>query len=53
MELVKLHVSIDKAVYDTLTAEAMRRGIIIQELIRAVVLPDWLSHIKPVEVTAT
>jgi hypothetical protein len=35
--------SIGAAVFQTLTQQADERGISIQELVRAVILPQWLT----------
>lgn len=40
--MVKLMVSIGDENFRLLTIEARDRGITIQELIRAVILPDWI-----------
>lgn len=49
MELVKLTVSIRQEVYETLTTQAESRKITVHEFLRAVVLPEWIAHAKPVE----
>jgi len=35
--------SIDDTVYKKLEGEAKKRGISVQELIRAVIVPEWLQ----------
>jgi len=49
MEYVKMTVSVEKSVHKALAEEAERRKVIVQELIRAVVLPEWIAHAKPIE----
>jgi hypothetical protein len=49
MNYVKLSVSVDSEIYKLLAEEAERRRVMIQELVRAVVLPEWIAHAKPVE----
>jgi len=34
-----------------LTSEAQNRGISVQELIRAVIIPDWVKLVSPVKTT--
>lgn len=38
--------SIDDSVYSKLEKAANRRGITVQELIRAAIIPDWLDKQK-------
>jgi len=35
--------TLDKEIYQKLSEIAKQRGITIQELIRAVIIPEWLS----------
>ena len=44
--MAKFMQTLDKAVYDTLKKIAQRKGINIQELIRAVIIPEWLDKWK-------
>ena len=37
--------SIDDPIYSKLEKKAKERGISVQELIRAVIVPDWLEKI--------
>jgi hypothetical protein len=36
--------SLDKEIYEKLSAIAKKKGITVQELIRAVIIPDWLKE---------
>jgi hypothetical protein len=36
--------SLDQEILDKLTVMAKKRGITVQELIRAVIIPDWLKE---------
>jgi len=47
MGYIKLQVSVGQNIYDYLLEEAERRGVRLQELVRAVVLPEWIAHAKP------
>jgi len=38
----KLLVSLREETLRTITLEAQRRGISVQELLRAVIIPDWI-----------
>lgn len=38
--------SLDPAVYAELTKIAKERGITMQELIRAVIVPDWMRNLE-------
>lgn len=49
MDYVKMTVSVQKNVHKRLSDEAEARGVLLQELIRAVVLPEWIAHAKPIE----
>ena len=40
----KLMLALDKKVYDKLMLEAERRGVSLQEVLRAVVIPEWFSE---------
>jgi len=51
MEYVKLTLSVKRNVYNRLVKEAETRGVILQELMRAVILPEWIAHAKPIEPT--
>lgn len=41
--MAKFMQSIDEAIFSQLRAEAEKRGITVQELIRAVIIPEWLK----------
>ena len=44
MENVKFMQSLNKSFYKQLEDEASRRGTNIQELLRNVIIPDWLKE---------
>lgn len=41
--------TLDDLIYRELEKIAKRRGITIQELIRAVIVPEWISELNGVE----
>ena len=43
---IKFMQSLDLAVYAELTKIAKERGITMQELIRAVIVPDWMRKLE-------
>ena len=43
MSMPKFMQTLDEAVYEKLSKIAKERGITIQELIRAVIIPEWLE----------
>jgi hypothetical protein len=43
---VKFMQSLDPQVYTELTKIAKKRGISMQELIRAVIVPDWMKKLE-------
>lgn len=43
---VKFMQSLDPQVYTALTRIAKQRGISMQELIRAVIVPDWMKKVE-------
>ncbi len=43
---VKFMQSLDPQVYTELTKIAKERGITMQELIRAVIVPDWMNKLE-------
>jgi len=45
---VKFMQSLDPQVYTQLTKIAKQRGISMQELIRAVIVPDWMKKVDDV-----
>lgn len=45
--LPKFMQTLDDAIYRELEKIAKRRGISIQELIRAVIVPEWVNHNGP------
>jgi predicted DNA-binding ribbon-helix-helix protein len=48
-EMPKFMQTLDDEIYAKLTEIAKQRGISVQELIRAVIIPDWLrekQHLK-------
>ena len=44
METPKFMQTLDKEIYDKLQQIANERGIKVQELIRAVIVPEWLKN---------
>jgi hypothetical protein len=45
MSMPKFMQTLDQEILDSLTQIAKERGITVQELIRAVIIPEWLqSH---------
>lgn len=49
MGFIKIQFSIKDTIYNSLTKEAENRGATLAEFLRAVVLPEWIAHAKPVE----
>ena len=49
MEFVKLHVSITPKTMKWIQQEAEHRGVSIQELVRAVIFPEWKAQAKPIQ----
>jgi hypothetical protein len=45
--------TLDDLIYRELERIAKRRGITIQELIRAVIVPEWISEFNGVETKET
>jgi predicted DNA-binding ribbon-helix-helix protein len=43
MSMPKFMQTLDNEIYEKLSKIAKKRGITIQELIRAVIIPEWLS----------
>ncbi len=43
MSMPKFMQTLDNEIYEKLSKIAKQRGISIQELIRAVIIPEWLS----------
>jgi len=43
LSMPKFMQTLDEAVYEKLSKIAKERGITIQELIRAVIIPEWLE----------
>jgi len=43
MSMPKFMQTLDKEIYEKLSKIAKQRGITIQELIRAVIIPEWLQ----------
>ena len=39
----KIMMSINREVFQTLQVQAERREVTVQELVRAVILPDWVK----------
>jgi len=46
VNMPKFMQTLDEEIYDRLAEIAKSRGITIQELIRAVIIPDWLKEMK-------
>jgi len=42
--IAKFMLSVHEESFTTISAEAKARGISVQELLRAVVVPDWVRH---------
>lgn len=43
MTMPKFMQTLEQEIFDKLTELAKERGITVQELIRAVIIPDWLK----------
>ncbi len=50
--MAKFMLSLRDENFQLLATEAEERGITIQELIRAVIIPDWVKEASPVNTTA-
>ena len=46
VNMPKFMQTLDEEIYKQLQEIASNRGITIQELIRAVIIPDWLKEMK-------
>ena len=53
LALPKFMQTLDDTIYKELEKIAKRRGISIQELIRAVIVPEWVTGTEPKEAPAT
>jgi len=49
--MAKFMLSLRDENFQLLTSEAQNRGISVQELIRAVIIPDWVKQVSPVKTT--
>jgi len=49
MSMPKFMQTLDNEIYQKLSEIAKQRGITIQELIRAVIIPEWLNKIEKKE----
>lgn len=46
MNMPKFMQTLDQEIYDQLQEIANKRGIKVQELVRAVIIPEWLKQRK-------
>ncbi len=46
VEMPKFMQTLDEEIYNRLQEIAGQRGITLQELIRAVIIPDWLTEMQ-------
>ena len=46
MSMPKFMQTLDNEIFNKLTQLAKKRGITVQELIRAVIIPEWLKEKK-------
>jgi len=44
MSSIKVMVAFGQQTFSLIDAEAKERGVTVQELLRAVIIPDWLEH---------
>src|SRR3972149_5105099 len=51
--MAKFMLSLRDENFQLLIAESQERGITIQELIRAVIIPDWVKHAAVLKVSTT
>jgi len=47
--MAKFMLSLRDENFQLLTTEAQNRGISVQELIRAVIIPDWVKQASPIK----
>ena len=51
--MTKFMASLNQETFQVLVREAMSRGISVQELLRAVIVPDWIRKLRMSNLTTT